>query len=587
MTRSAATEIRIRTSLRGSSASGHSLILDGRGNREKKTIMYIGRQFCSYEDLEAAVSEYQDKNFVRLYKRDTRSIEATRRRGVKKKYNPKLVYSGVKYTCVHGGKLFVSQTTGLRPNTKSMKLECPFMIRVSTRDDGQKLIVREMITKHNHEINKDQYEGHRLPVIRMRRYYQREVTELDPVSTHVGRTEHPIQGEVTEPDPETVSIPVTRMEHQDQGEVTKLDPETEYRPIIRMNHQNQGEVTERDPETVSRPAGRTEHQAQGEVTEPDPETVSTPVIRVNHQNQGEVTEPDPETESSAETLAHSSHPSESSQLPDKTLRITVKREPGCAVSGSEGWVGRVAVVTGASSGIGASVARALVCLGMNVLGCTAFPEPVQALAQELEDERGTLTAVRCDVSNEGEMKALFKHIRADPLLGTVHVMVANAGIAHEAPLLSGETSEWRDMLDVNVLGLMISVREAVRLMEEKDVNDGHIFLINSLLGCRAVSNKNFHFYTATRFMTTALTEGIRNELREKNTNTRVSAISPVTTDVFNRMNHDPSRAQQFVSSSPEEFLEDKHIAEAVVYALTAPPHVQVNDILLRATQQRT
>lgn len=438
--------------------------------------MEVGRQFYNYEELEAVIADFQDKHFVQLYKRDTRRIEAAQKRTVKKEYNPLLVYSGIKYTCVHGGKPFVSaQTTGTRPTSKTMKLACPFMIRIASTDDGQRLVVKDMYTEHNHEINKSLYTGYRIPTIRMKRS-----------------------------EPEKMADMAT--------------------------------------ETAMEALRQTEADFHGD----------------SHDD------------------------SLSGVSPPKKLKIHLKSHE---CSGMERWQGRVAVVTGASSGIGASIARTLVSLGMHVVGCARTVEPIQTMAKQLADEKGSLTATRCDVTKEEDVKAVFKRIRTDPKLGTVHAIVACAGLAHEAPLLSGDTSQWKDMLDVNVLGLLVSVREAVRLMEETQVNDGHIFLINSMSGHRLLANKNGHFYAATKFMVTALTEGIRNELREKKTNTRVSAISPglVETDFFNRMFNDRSRAEKLLSSA--QYLKDKDVADAVVYALTAPPHVQVHDILLRATEQ--
>ncbi|XP_070185743.1 dehydrogenase/reductase SDR family member 11-like isoform X2 [Littorina saxatilis] len=269
------------------------------------------------------------------------------------------------------------------------------------------------------------------------------------------------------------------------------------------------------------------------------------------------------------------------EAPPKKMKVTVKKPR----PGMDRWVGRVALVTGASSGIGHSVAKALVTLGMKVVGCARTVEPIQVLAREMQNQQGSLTAIRCDISKEAEVKNLFQTICKHKKLGTIHVIVNSAGLAHEAPLLSGDTSQWRSMLDVNILGTLTCTREAVNLMEEQGVDDGHIFLLNSMSGHRVLANKNIHFYGSTKYMITALTEGIRNELREKKTQTRVTAISPavVETNFFGRMYNDTDRAQEFLSSA--KFLEAKDVADAVIYALTAPPHVQVHDILMRATEQ--
>ena len=80
--------------------------------------MEIGADFWSFAQLESAIADYQQKNFVRLYRRDSRTIEATKKRTSKKDYNEQIVYTDIKYACVHGGKTFISQTTGVRPVVK-------------------------------------------------------------------------------------------------------------------------------------------------------------------------------------------------------------------------------------------------------------------------------------------------------------------------------------------------------------------------------------------------------------------------------------------------------------------------------------
>ncbi|CDQ98089.1 unnamed protein product [Oncorhynchus mykiss] len=89
----------------------------------------------------------------------------------------------------------------------------------------------------------------------------------------------------------------------------------------------------------------------------------------------------------------------------------------------------------------------------------------------------------------------------------VDVCINNAGLAHNEPLLSGKTDSWRNMIDVNVLALSICTREAYQSMKERNVDDGHIININSMGGHRMVPSADEHFYCATKYAVTALTEG--------------------------------------------------------------------------------
>ncbi|XP_061683723.1 dehydrogenase/reductase SDR family member 11-like isoform X2 [Syngnathoides biaculeatus] len=168
----------------------------------------------------------------------------------------------------------------------------------------------------------------------------------------------------------------------------------------------------------------------------------------------------------------------------------------------------------------------------------------------------------------------------------VDVCVNNAGVAHPHPLLSGDTSAWRNMLDVNVLALSICSREAYRSMKERNVDDGHIININSMGGHRLIHNANVHFYSATKFAVTALTEGLRRELREADTHIRASCISPglVETEFSLRLNNGDA-IKAAAAYSRYKPLEAKDVADAVTYVLSAPANVQIGDVQMRPVEQ--
>uniref|UniRef100_A0A3P9BMZ4 Dehydrogenase/reductase SDR family member 11 n=1 Tax=Maylandia zebra TaxID=106582 RepID=A0A3P9BMZ4_9CICH len=158
----------------------------------------------------------------------------------------------------------------------------------------------------------------------------------------------------------------------------------------------------------------------------------------------------------------------------------------------------------------------------------------------------------------------------------VDVCINNAGLAHPEPLLSGKTSSWKNMMDVNVFGLSICAHEAYQSMKERHVDDGHIININSVGGYHVYPVPDLHFYMATKFAVTALTEGLRQELRAENTHIRATSLSPglVDTEFVSRLH---SNEPEKVAAMYSEFkpLEPKDIASAVTYVLSAPPHVQV------------
>ncbi|KAM9596858.1 dehydrogenase/reductase SDR family member 11 isoform 4-T4 [Trichechus inunguis] len=228
-----------------------------------------------------------------------------------------------------------------------------------------------------------------------------------------------------------------------------------------------------------------------------------------------------------------------------------------ARAGMERWRDRLALVTGASGGIGAAVARALVQQGLKVVGCARTVSNIEELAAECKSAGypGTLIPYRCDLSNEEDILSMFSAVRSQH--SGVDICINNAGLARPDPLLSGSTSGWKDMFNVNVLALSICTREAYQSMKERKVDDGHIININSMSGHRVVPQSVIHFYSATKYAVTALTEGLRHELREAQTHIRATCLKP------------------------------EDVAEAVIYVLSTPPHVQIGDIQMRPTEQVT
>ncbi|XP_045929532.1 dehydrogenase/reductase SDR family member 11-like isoform X1 [Micropterus dolomieu] len=250
------------------------------------------------------------------------------------------------------------------------------------------------------------------------------------------------------------------------------------------------------------------------------------------------------------------------------------------------WKGRVALVTGASVGIGAAIAKELVRSGMKVMGCARNVEKIQKLAAECQSAgySGVLVPFKCDLSNEEEILSMFSAIKAQHR--GVDVCINNAGLAHPESLLNGKTSGWKNMLDVNVLALSICTREAYQSMKERNVDDGHIININSMSGHRVVHKADIHFYSASKYAVTALTEGLRQELREANSHIRATSISPgvVETEFAPRLYRDDADK---ASASYTQFkpLDAIDVANSVTYVLSAPPHVQIGDIQMRPVEQ--
>ncbi|KDR10164.1 dehydrogenase/reductase SDR family member 11-like [Zootermopsis nevadensis] len=245
----------------------------------------------------------------------------------------------------------------------------------------------------------------------------------------------------------------------------------------------------------------------------------------------------------------------------------------------ERWTDKVAVVTGSSSGIGAAVSLELVKHGMQVAGLARRISKVQELADSLTGGPGKLLPIRCDISKEDDILCAFAEVKKK--LGGVDVLVNNAGVMYESLLSEGSSDEWRNMFDVNVLGLSVCTREALKIMRERDLSSGHIVHINSIAGHYDVSMPGFHMYSATKHAVTALTEGLRRELVSQNSRIRVTSVSPglVDTEMLRAGARKSLNTDELYARVPS--LKPRDVADAVVYVLAAPPHVQIHELTVK------
>lgn len=245
--------------------------------------------------------------------------------------------------------------------------------------------------------------------------------------------------------------------------------------------------------------------------------------------------------------------------------------------------GRTAVVTGASSGIGEAVVRALARRGVHTWAVARRADRLQALCRDVardESETAEVWPLVADLRVDADRTAMWERIGQGP----IDILVNNAGIGFLAPLTSGATEEWLAMLELNVLALAVCTREAIALMNRDD-RAGHIVHISSMSGHRVTDGGGM--YGATKMAVRSLTESLRRELREENSRIRISAVSPgtVVTEFHSRLYGSEELAREGYAQFPPLLAGD--VARAVVYAVEQPPHVQVHDVLVRATEQRT
>ncbi len=246
----------------------------------------------------------------------------------------------------------------------------------------------------------------------------------------------------------------------------------------------------------------------------------------------------------------------------------------------EQWRDKTALVTGASAGIGQAIARALARDGMRVALVARRFERLEKLAAEIESAGGLAFPFAADLRDDKQIVSAFEAVREK--WGGVDVLVNSAGLGRLAPLMSGETEDYREMLEVNVLALAVATREAIQDMSKRGV-PGQIIHISSLSAYRVQADSGM--YAASKHAVRALTEGLRQELRQAGSPIRVSSISPADTNSEFMANLFGSELEADKHRPSYRVMDAEDIADAVLYILSTPPHVEVHDLLLRPVDQ--
>ena len=223
----------------------------------------------------------------------------------------------------------------------------------------------------------------------------------------------------------------------------------------------------------------------------------------------------------------------------------------------------VLIITGASSGIGAAAARRAVEFDYRVVLAARSQEKLEGLAEELGGPEHAL-AVRCDVTSWEDQQALVA--TALERFGRLDAFFANAGFGAKRGFLEESVEQWESMVLTNVLGAALSIRACLPHFRER--NSGHLLLTSSVAGRRWVIGS---LYSCTKHAVTAMGESLRQEVAD--TDIKVTLIEPGMVDT------------PFFDDKPSGALEADDIARAVLFALTQPPHVDVNEILVRPIHQ--
>ena len=242
--------------------------------------------------------------------------------------------------------------------------------------------------------------------------------------------------------------------------------------------------------------------------------------------------------------------------------------------------GKVAVITGASSGIGEATAEALAKEGCAVVVAARREERLDDLIERINGKNGgKALSVSCDVTDEEQAHDLIQ--RSKDEFGRVDILVNNAGVMQLSNVQKGLSDEWRTMFEVNVLGLLYATDAAIEVMKEQ--GSGHLVNISSLAS--RGTRPGLGVYSGTKMAVNGISESLRQELLEDNI--RVTMVEPgaVKTELPDHISDEEAR--EGLSSLLEQLdpLRAEDIANAIVYVVTQPQRVSINEILIRPSQQ--
>ncbi|HEV3054846.1 MAG TPA: SDR family oxidoreductase [Solirubrobacteraceae bacterium] len=223
---------------------------------------------------------------------------------------------------------------------------------------------------------------------------------------------------------------------------------------------------------------------------------------------------------------------------------------------------RVFLITGASSGIGAETARHATREGYRLVLAARSTDKLDRLADELGGPDRAI-AVRCDVTEWADQEQMVT--TALERFGRIDIAWANAGFGAPRGFLNASVEHWRSMVLTNVYGAALTIRATIPSLRE---SKGHLLLTGSAAGRRALPGS---LYSSTKWAVTGMGESARQELN--GSGVRVTVIEPGMVDT------------PFFDNPPSNALEPADVARAVIYAISQPPHVDVNEILVRPTAQ--
>jgi len=233
---------------------------------------------------------------------------------------------------------------------------------------------------------------------------------------------------------------------------------------------------------------------------------------------------------------------------------------------------KIVLITGASSGIGTACARALAERGYSVIASGRNEQRIQSLAESINGR-----FIVADLNDTNQIEKLFSEAGEQ-----IDILINSAGVAPKAPIINGDLSNFRELLNVNVLALTLCCQFALKKFDPD--RGGHIINLSSMSGHRVPPSGGF--YAATKFAVKAVTEALRFELKASNNKTRVAMISPgfVDTPLLDLyFKGDEEKLEKLKNEI--HMLDPINVAESITHIIESPSHVEIGDIQLRPSEQ--
>lgn len=238
--------------------------------------------------------------------------------------------------------------------------------------------------------------------------------------------------------------------------------------------------------------------------------------------------------------------------------------------------GKVIIVMGASSGIGEASVRKIAEKGGKLVIAARREDKLKEIADSLPD--ADISYLKADVTNYEEVKQVIDY--AMEKYGRIDVLFNNAGIMPTGNLIEARRDEWKQMLDINIMGVLNAIAVVLPIMEKQ--KSGHIITTDSVAG--HVVYPGSAVYCGTKFALRAIMEGLRQEERENNIKSTLISPGAVRTELYKTV-QDKAASEALFKLQAEAGLDSKDVAEAVVYAIETPAHLSVSEVILRPTIQ--